>query len=89
MNGNDWERFGEEIRRTVQDAVDSRNFERLNQTISNTINQAVNDVAWNVKNNVKNFGTAMNQNSQAGNFYQKRPRVLVEALTPGKVGGII
>lgn len=89
MNGNDWERFGEEIRRTVQDAVDSRNFERLNQTISNTINQAVNDVAWNVKNNVKNFGTAMNQNSQAGNFYQKRPPILVEAPTSVKVGGII
>lgn len=40
MNG-DWERFGEDIRRTVQDAVDSQDFNRLNQTISNTINGAM------------------------------------------------
>ena len=29
----EWEQFGEDIRRTVQDAVDSRDFRRLNQTI--------------------------------------------------------
>lgn len=64
MTNREWEQFGEEIRRTVQDAVDSRNYERLNQTISNTINQAVNTVAW----NVRNFNDAMNQ--KRGNSYQ-------------------
>ena len=38
----DWERFGEDIRRTVQDAIDSQDFNRLNQTITNTINSAMN-----------------------------------------------
>ena len=38
----DWERFGEEIRRTVQDAVDSQDYRKLNQTITDTINRAVN-----------------------------------------------
>ena len=38
-----WEReqFGEDIRRTVQDAVDSRDFRRLNQTITDTVNSAL------------------------------------------------
>ena len=32
----EWEQFGEDIRRTVQDAVDSRDFRRLNQTITDS-----------------------------------------------------
>lgn len=41
---NDWdfERFGEDIKRTVQGAVDSGDFRRLNQTIQDTIGRAVN-----------------------------------------------
>ncbi len=38
----DLEDLGENIRRTVQDAVDSRNFSSLNRTITNTINSAFN-----------------------------------------------
>ncbi len=37
----DWERFGEDILKTVQDAVDSQDFNRLNQTITNTVNSAM------------------------------------------------
>ena len=40
MINNDWERFGDEIRRTIQDAVDNRDFSRLNQTVSDTIGKA-------------------------------------------------
>lgn len=39
MNNRDWERFGEDIRRTIQDAVEYGNYDRLNQTITNTVNQ--------------------------------------------------
>lgn len=41
MENGDWERFGEEIRRSVQEAVDSWDFSRLNQTITNTIDAAM------------------------------------------------
>ena len=41
MENGDWERFGEEIRRSVQDAVDSWDFTRLNQTSTNTIDAAM------------------------------------------------
>lgn len=50
MSSNNWEQIGEEIRKTVQDAVENQNYEQLNQLISNTINQAVDVVTKGVKN---------------------------------------
>ncbi len=50
MNNRDWERFGEDIRRTIQDAVEYGNYDRLNQTITNTVNQATDWVSRNMKN---------------------------------------
>lgn len=50
MYNNDWERFGDEIRRTIQDAVDNRDFSRLNQTVSDTIGQAMDNVSRGLKN---------------------------------------
>lgn len=49
MVNNDWEKFGDEIRRTIQDAVDSRDFSRLNQTVSDTIGKAMDTVSRGVK----------------------------------------
>ncbi len=50
MINNEWERFGDEIRRTIQDAVDSRDFTRLNQTVTDTIGQAMDNVSRGLKN---------------------------------------
>ena len=50
MINRDWERFGEDIRRTVQNAIDSKDFGKLNQTITNTINDAVDSIANNIRN---------------------------------------
>ena len=50
MINNDWERFGEEIRRTIQNAVDSRDFSRLNQTVSDTVGRAMDNVSRGLKN---------------------------------------
>lgn len=49
MSEQNWEKYGEEIRRTVQDAVESRNYEKLNQMISDTVSQAANMVAKGVR----------------------------------------
>lgn len=49
MINNDWERFGDEIRRTIQDAVDSRDFRRLNQTVSDTVGRAMGNVSRGLK----------------------------------------
>lgn len=61
MNNQDWERFGEEIRRSVQDAVDTQDFSRLNQTITDTVNGAADYFAQ----SVRNVGDIVNQNIQA------------------------
>lgn len=50
MINNDWERFGDEIRRTIQNAVDSRDFSSLNQTVSDTIGKAMDTVSRGMKN---------------------------------------
>ena len=49
MINNDWERFGDEIRRTIQNAVDSQDFSRLNQTVSDTIGKAMDTVSRGMK----------------------------------------
>ena len=33
---NDWEHFGEEIKQTIQDAIDTKDYSRLNQMVSDT-----------------------------------------------------
>ncbi len=50
MINNDWERFGDELRRTIQNAVDSRDFSSLSQTVSDTIGQAMDNVSRGLKN---------------------------------------
>lgn len=61
MSINNWEQMGEEIRKTVQDAVENQNYEQLNQMISNTINQAVDAVSKGIKN-----ATTSSQNKYHG-----------------------
>lgn len=53
MSSQDWERFGEEIRNTVQDAVENQDYDKLNQMISDTINRAVDTVAKGVTNSTQ------------------------------------
>lgn len=70
MINNDWERFGDEIRRTIQDAVDSGDFRRLNQTVSDTVGRAVDNVSRGLKNGgwYREAPSGMgNQKNQSGN----------------------
>ena len=60
----DWERFGEEIRRTVQDAVDSQDYRKLNQTITDTNNRAVNGKVNGAEQSIRSFGNAKEQTTR-------------------------
>lgn len=88
MYNNEWERFGDEIRRTIQDAVDSKDFSRLNQTVSNTIGQAMD----NVSKGLKNGGwyrdpLNKNQNNTGGNAGpESRERETVQGKKDGNAG---
>lgn len=64
MVNNEWERFGDEIRRTIQNAVDSRDFSRLNQTIADTVNQAVDNVSRGIRNGGWYRENPMNRNGR-------------------------
>ena len=72
MYNREWERFGEDIRRSVQDAVNSGDFSRLNQTITDTVNGAadilnhtVNGAADTLAHTMKNVGDKVNQNIES------------------------
>ena len=47
---NDWEHFGEEIKQTIQDAIDTMDYSRLNQMVSDTVNHAMDCVSAGIKN---------------------------------------
>lgn len=73
MENKDWEKFGEEVRRTVQNAVDSRDFNKLNQAVSDTIGRAMD----NVSRGIKNAGAyVQNQNSPGYRPQNQEPEVL-------------
>ena len=44
MTKNNWEVLGENIRDIVQNAVDSQDFQKLNQTITSTMTRVVNEM---------------------------------------------
>lgn len=69
MNGNDWERFGEEIRRTIQDAVEYGNYDRLNQNITNTVNRVAEQFNKSFGNK-KNYAPQGNQHTYEQPVYQ-------------------
>lgn len=72
MTNWEWEKFGDDIRRTVQDAVDSMNFEQLNQSINDTINQAVDGIG----KGIRDAGDKVDKSIRSQYRYQ-----------PGRTGG--
>ena len=50
MMNRDWESFGEEIRKNVQDAIDAQDFNRLNQRVTDTVNSAVEGITKTIRN---------------------------------------
>lgn len=68
MVNRDWEKFGEDIRRTVQEAVNSQNFDKLNQTVTETINDAAAGIAEALKQAGKSAAEAGRRTGGAGNM---------------------
>ena len=101
---NNWEKFGEEIRKTVQDAIENQNYDKLSQVISDTVNQAAETVAKGAKSatdTVKNkyngyktyttdFEHAKRASREAFGSYQGKKQVPVKIQTksPSKIGAI-
>lgn len=60
MNNKEWQQIGEDIRRQVQDAIDTNDFSRLSKTIGDTVGQAVGDVGKNLNSVVGSVGKNIN-----------------------------
>lgn len=89
MNSHDWERFGEDIRRTIQDAVEYGNYDRLNQTITNTMNQATDWVNRNVKNmRTPNMDPFVGQRQEQKSV-KRQAAELFETKTGARVTGVL
>lgn len=67
MANQDWEKFGEDISRTVQEAIDAQDFNRLNQTITNTVNNAMNTLG----KSIHDVGDVVDKTAQS---FQKQAR---------------
>lgn len=85
MANQDWINLGDEIRDIVENAIDSQNFHKLNQSISDTVNSAME----NVNRTIRGAGAAgqriqdeftgqQGRNSYRGNANYIRPRDIVK-----------
>lgn len=56
MAKNDWYEAGDQIKKLVQDAIDSKDFSQLSNTISNVVNQTVDGLQSAIKENIGDAG---------------------------------
>ncbi len=101
MISQDWEKFGDEVQRTVQDAIDSQDFRKLSQTISETLNTAAGSIAQNMKswgqNQSKNSRSRAPYDAPVQDASRAKGQVSPPQYTPplyrkptgAKVGGIV
>ena len=76
---NEWERFGDEIKQTIQDAIDTKDYSRLNQMVSKTVNHAI------------DYVSKRQQPAGTGSYAQNQPVSVSPRYLKGtsvKIGGI-
>ncbi len=87
MDNREWERFGEEIRRNVQDAVDSRDFSRLNQTITDAINGAADGISRGMRDAAGEFTRGVRDSVNRNGNKQKKQKNQYQGGTGQSQGG--
>lgn len=91
---NRWETFGEEIRKTVQDAVEHQDYEKLNEAITETVNQAVNTMksgmktARNEYRGYKTYSTKTNSGRTQTTVQKEKP-VVLRTNQPSKIAALL
>lgn len=68
MNKNEWYQIGEDIKKQVQQAIDSNDFSELSKNISETVGMAASDVGKSINDVSKSLNDAMSD--VAGSFQQ-------------------
>ena len=88
----DWEKWGKNIQDIVQGAVESGNFDRLNQTVSSTVNEAVDGIRQGVikgAETVRERTASMWQESRPGSTSVRRKEELFQKKTGQKALGVL
>lgn len=85
----DWDKLGEEINRTVQEALDSQNYSGLNQTIADALNGAMDGLG----RGLRGMGDAVDKTAQSFRRQSEQKRTsprqdLFLKTSNAKVGGI-
>ena len=50
MTQNNWSKWGEDLKKTVQDSIDSRDFSHLNESIGSIVDSAISNLNETLKN---------------------------------------
>ena len=87
MINRDFNSFGDEIRMTIQDAIERGDFSRLNQTITNTVDQATDWVNRNLSSMSRQTYQAPNYNP-VNDMKQKRAKKQNPALYASKPASV-
>ncbi|MCI8320077.1 MAG: 5-bromo-4-chloroindolyl phosphate hydrolysis protein [Dorea sp.] len=88
MDNRDWERFGDSIRDTVQDAIDARDFEKLSQTVADTVNHAIDSISKGMKSTDRPAGQKMQKEQpKPPNVYRRMTSVKAWSYIFLTIGG--
>ena len=83
MKKNDWYDAGDQIKKLVQDAVDSKDFSELSATIANVVNDTVNSVQSAIRENLSHRSASTEKSGrkeEARDVYQYTNRRAAEQI---------
>ena len=97
MTSNNWETLGENIRDIVQSAVDSQDYQKLNQTINTALNVAAQEMQKGMQNAAKKNAQqnktttqkATQRTTQSQQYYQRQALQLYGKTTKTQVFAIL
>lgn len=94
MGYNSWEQLGDDLKKSIWDAVDSGDFSSLNQTVSNTIEHAVDSFTGSFRGTRQNQTSYQNGQAQQNQAYNRQSsgayqQTLYASGTGAEVGGAV
>lgn len=83
----DFEKWGKDVKIVIEDAINTKDFSQLNQTITNTVNNAIKEVQKGMHNSGQAIYVNPNDERKAIRKPAPRPKDLFANTTGTKVGG--
>lgn len=83
----DFEKWGKDVKIVIEDAINTKDFSQLNQTITNTVNNAIKEVQKGMHNSGQTIYVNPNDEKKVIRKPAPRPKDLFANTTGTKVGG--